>query len=113
MAKVIYYISKSGKNPVAEFLDSIEKKDKAKFFRIFKNVEYYGLDSIIPNIKKMTGLPLWEIRILGQNNLRIIYAIFVKDEVIVLHGFKKKIQKTPNRELVIAMKRFAESKKKT
>jgi len=111
MGKVIYYISENGENPVANFLDAIEKRDKAKFFRIFNNLSEYGMLSIISHIKKITGLPLWEIRILGSSNSRILYAIVVKDSILVLHGFKKKSQKTPTKELATAMLRFKQYNK--
>lgn len=106
MTKVIYYITEKGNNPVTEFLDSIQKKDKAKFFRIFQHVREYGLLSVIPHVKKLTGIPLWEIRILGRSNARILYAIVIGDSILVLHGFVKKTQKTPEKELMTAMKRL-------
>ena len=64
------------------------------------------LGAILPHTKKLTGTPFWEIRILGKDNLRVVYISQVKDEVIVLHGFIKKSQKTPDKEIDIAFKRF-------
>lgn len=103
---VRYYISPRGENPVKEFLESISKKQKSKTFRIFQLFQEYGLNSITPHVKKLTGTPLWEIRILGRDNIRIIYFIPHKDNILVLHGFFKKSQKTPERELNLALKRY-------
>ena len=71
--QIIYYISSSGDNPVKEFLDSLQKSQKAKVFRIFQIYQLYGISSIIPHTKKLTGTPLWEIRVKGKDNIRIIY----------------------------------------
>lgn len=84
--RVIYYVSPSGSNPVSDFLD--------------------GLLSVIPHIKKLTGTPLWEIRVLGKHNARIIYIVPAEKSVLLLHGFMKKTDKTPLKEIRIALERF-------
>ena len=106
--KIIYYISPSGDNPVSNFLDSLEINSQSKILRILHNVEEYGLDSVIPHIKKLSGTPFWEIRILGKENIRVIYVVLVRFSVLVLHGFKKKTQKTPLKELETSSRRYHE-----
>lgn len=108
MGSVQYYISESGENPVKDFIESLGKKQKAKIFRLFLNIEQYGLVSVLPHIKKLSGTLLWEIRILGQDNIRILYVVVDKDGILVLHGFVKKSQKTPDREITIAISRYKE-----
>lgn len=103
---VIYYLSPSGANPFAKFLDSLNKKQQAKILRLIIQIEEYGLISIIPHVKKLSGTPLWEIRILGKDNIRTIYIAPDLKTVIILHGFIKKTQKTPSKELSIALKRY-------
>ncbi len=109
--KVIYYVSSSGENPVKKFIDSLQKVQKAKVFRIFQTYEYYCLSVIIPHTRKLTGLPLWEIRIKGKDNIRIIYVVQTKTSITVLHGFIKKTQKTPQKELNTALERYKVWKK--
>lgn len=104
--KVVYYISTTGENPVSDFLDTLQKQTQSKIIRILHNIEEYGLQSVIPHIKKMSGTPFWEIRILGQDNIRVIYVVFVKSQILVLHGFIKKTDKTPIKELEIVNKRY-------
>ena len=106
--KVVYYISANGENPVSDFLDTLEQSSQSKILRILHNIQEYGLDSVIPHIKKLTGTPFWEIRILGRNSIRVIYVVPAKFQVLVLHGFKKKTQKTPLKELEIATRRYNE-----
>lgn len=73
------------------------------------NLQEYGLSAIIPNVKKLSGTPLWEIRILGQDNIRILYVTIEKNAILVLHGFIKKKQKTPPKEIKIALLRYKET----
>lgn len=104
--KIYYYLSKTGDNPVKNFIDSLEKSQKAKIFRIFQRYERYGLDSIIPHTKSLAGTPLWELRLLGKDNIRIIYLTKTKSSILTLHGFVKKKQKTPQKEIYIALERY-------
>lgn len=103
---VEYYLSSSGENPVVIFLDSLSHREQAKVLRIFQHLEAYGLQSILPHVKKLTGTPFWEIRILGKDSIRILYLIPKKETVLVLHGFIKKTQKTSPAEFKIALKRY-------
>ena len=108
--KIIYYTTKSGKNPVREFLDSLQKRDKAKIFKIFQNIELYGLLSILPHVKKLAETPFWEIRVLGQSNIRVLYVSITNESILILHGFLKKTQKTPNNEIKTALIRLVDYK---
>lgn len=103
---IYYYISSSGKNPVKDFLNSLSEKQQAKVLRIFQYVEEYGLHSILPHVRKLTGTPLWEIRVLGKNNIRVIYVVPAKNTVLVLHSFIKRKQKTSSKELNLALNRY-------
>ena len=106
VTKVVYYLTSQNKNPVKDFLQSLTKKQKLKVFRIFDSLEKYGLSSIIPHVRKLSGTPLWEIRILGQDNIRIVYIAIKDDNILILHGFIKKSQKTPENEISISLKRY-------
>ena len=91
--EVYYYITPRGENVVREFILSLEKHQQIKVRRILMTIEKYGLDPIVSHIKKLTGTPLWEIRLLGKDNIRILYVLPDKDVILVLHGFTKKTQK--------------------
>jgi len=106
VTKIIYYISNNGENHVKEFIDSLEEKQRIKIFHIFKLIIEYGINSIPQHLKKLSGTPLWEIRILGKDNIRIVYIIPQKETVLILHGFIKKNQKTNFKEINLALKRF-------
>lgn len=108
MYKVSFYTFSRKTSPIKEFLDSCLPGLRVKILRQLKYVKEYGLNLAIPNIKRLTKTLLWELRILGKDNIRIICVSLPKREVKVLHIFKKKKQKTPTRELKIALKRYQE-----
>lgn len=105
--RVIYYISPSGNNPVKEFLDA-NLKAKVKALRIFSNIEEYGLTFVIPHIKKLAGTPLWEIRILGEDSVRILFVTQKEKQILLIHAFAKKTNKTPLKEINTALIRLKE-----
>lgn len=104
--QVVYFVDNAGNNPVSEFLDTLSGSQQSKILRILHNIKEYGLSSVIPHVKKLTGTPLWEIRILGQDNIRVIYVVPGEMKVLLLHGFMKKKQKTPQKEIEIAVDRL-------
>ena len=106
--KVVYYTSPTNQNPVSDFLDSLSTKQQSKILRILEYIREYGLEAVTIHTKKLTGYHLWEIRILGQDNIRVVYAILLKDTVLLLHGFIKKRQKTPPKEIQKALLRLKE-----
>ncbi len=105
---VIYYVSASGDIPVRDFLDTAAPSLKAKAFRILMHAQEYGIQGIIPYVKKLSGTPLWEIRILGGESVRILFVTQVGRKVLLLHAFYKKTQKTPQKEIALALKRLRE-----
>lgn len=108
--KVVYYVSKNSFEPIKLFLDSLDKIQQTKIIRILQYIREYGLQSVIPHLKRLSGLPLWEIRILGKDNIRLFYILEFKNTIIILHGFIKKTQKTGKQDVSIALKRYTEWK---
>lgn len=106
--KVEYYVSNSGENPFDDFLNSLLSSQQSKILRVLVHLEIYGLPQVIPHIKKLTNSPFWEIRILGKDNIRVIFIVSTKNLIVILHGFIKKTRKTPPREINIAYSRYRE-----
>lgn len=106
-----YIMYQPGDIPVKDFLDKSRPSVKAKAFRIFLNITQYGLSALIPHVKKLSGTPLWEIRILGEDNIRILYIMKYRNTLLLLHAFQKKKQKTPKKEINIALARMREYEK--
>lgn len=106
--KVKVYESPSGDKPVEEFIKSLDEKTQLKVSRTLDLLEEFGLEGVYPHIKKLTGTSLWELRILGANSIRIFYVTITGRIFLLLHGFKKKSQKTPSKEIVLAQRRLNE-----
>ena len=85
------------------------KKLKAKFIKIVDLVEMFGpMDVGMPHIKSM-GQGLFEIRAKSEEGIgRAFFCMVVGKEVVILHSFIKKTQKTPAKEIKIARKRMKE-----
>ena len=106
MIKIYYYVSSSNQEPVRKFIDSLEKINKQRLFRIFEHLKSYGAITTIPHIKKLSGTRLWEIKLVGKSSIRTIFAVVFKSNVLILLGFIKKTQKTPLKYINTALIRL-------
>lgn len=106
MYKVTFYTLSDGNSPISDFLDSSQKSLRSKIIRQFGYLEEFGLTSINPNLRKLTGTPLWEVRILGKDSVRIICVALVSKEIVIVHIFTKRKNKTPSIEIRTALKRY-------
>ena len=58
------------------------------------------------------GTNLWEIRILGKDNIRAIYALIYNNQILIVHGFIKKSQKTPVKDINLSLARYKDWEKR-
>ena len=105
---VYYQSSQQSKSPVYEFINSLSSKAKSKIINAIDLLEEYGTRLGSNHVKKLTGTDLWELRILGQDNVRILYTAVTGKTFLLLHGFIKKKQKTDKRGLDTALVRLKE-----
>ena len=102
MWNVIFYEKEDGSIPVQEFLDALPAKHRAKALRDIDLLEKYGIALTEPHVKHIED-KLWELRIKSASDIsRVFYFIHIGKDIVLLHGFIKKSQKTPNREISIA-----------
>ncbi|MCD8254581.1 MAG: type II toxin-antitoxin system RelE/ParE family toxin [Oscillospiraceae bacterium] len=88
-----------GNKPAAEFIDSLDDKTEAKMLRMLDLLEEHGGQLREPFSKALED-GLFELRAQQGNNItRVIYFFFVGNKAILTHGFTKKSQKTPPREI--------------
>jgi phage-related protein len=104
--RVVFYRTETGKEPVREWLKSLSREDRKIIGEDIKTVQF-GWPLGMPLIRKLDR-GLWEVRSSLSN--RIARTIFTVDEgvMVLLHGFIKKSQKTPTRDLELAKRRLAE-----
>ena len=103
---LIFYSDGRGHDPIREFLDNLSRPAREKTIRAMNPLTEFGIGNHILNTKKLVGTPLWEVRVLGKDSIRIVYAVVIDDRILVLHGFIKKSQKTPVRDVSLALKRL-------
>ena len=106
--KVIFYTSASGQSPVEDFINGLDEDTQAQVFNSIELLQEYGVQLKGKHVRKLTGTPLWELRILGSQSVRIFYVAQHHQAFLLLHGFQKKSQKTPLKEIKVASKRLDE-----
>jgi phage-related protein len=104
--KIKLYQTYSGESPVKDFIDNLELRTQAKVYATIELLKQFGISIGSPHVKKLTGTSLWELRILGSDNTRIFYIACTGKVFLLLHGFKKKKNKTDRREIKIAEERL-------
>lgn len=82
---------------------------RASFERIVRLIQFHGLERVRePYVKHLEG-PLWEMRMKGRDGIARAPSITAKGRrVVVVRVFPKKTQKTPRREIELALKRAKE-----
>ena len=82
---------------------------RAAFRRIVELIVDHGLERVRePYVKHLEG-PVWEMRMRGRDGIaRAAYVTATGRRVVILHVFLKKTQKTPRRDIEIALRRAKE-----
>ena len=103
------YEKTDGKTPVLDFILSLNPKQQAKIYREIDLLEKFGNELHYPHVDTIKGdkyKDLWELRIeLASNIFRIFYFLPQNNNAVLLHGIVKKKQKTPKKELDVALDR--------
>ncbi|MDJ0676903.1 MAG: type II toxin-antitoxin system RelE/ParE family toxin [Calothrix sp. MO_167.B42] len=99
-----FYQNENGKEPVRDWLKDLDQEERRLIGTDIKTVEF-GWPIGMPTCRPM-GDGLFEIRTnLPQNRTaRVLFCIY-QEEMILLHGFMKKSQKTPKKEMDLALER--------
>lgn len=108
--RIVYFETPSGGLPVYDFIESLNLDTQSKVSNTLDLVSEYGIRLGAPHIKKVTGTDLWELRILGKDSIRIFYVTVTGKTFLLLHGFIKKSQKAPKKELKVALSRLKDYK---
>ena len=100
---VVFYKTDTGNEPVREWLKELPKED----------CKIIGADILTVQYAWPVGKPLvdnlgdgiWEVRSRLDNRIARTLFAMVNQEIVLLQGFIKKQQKTPQDELELAKKR--------
>ena len=114
--KIELYTTERGKMPVRDFLESLPAKHRAKALRAIDLLEEFGPALREPHAKAIQGETykgLWELRVqFGGDLSRVFYFMAVGDTFVLLHGFAKKTQRTPRKELDTAARYRADYRRR-
>lgn len=96
---------------VEQELDALPSDMRARLERIVGLIESLGLEKVREPYVKHLQDRLWEMRMTGRDGIsRAIYVTASEKRVVIVRAFIKKTQKTPRRELDLALKRAEELK---
>ena len=104
---VVFYRTRGGSEVVRDWLRSLDERDRNAI----------GLDLMRIQFRWPVGMPLcrsmgdglWEIRTsLPSNRIARLMFCVAQERIVILSGFIKKTQKTPDEELALARKRRKE-----
>jgi len=101
---VVFYATKSGREPVREWLKKLSRDDKRRIGEDIKTVQF-SWPVGLPLIKKIDK-DLWEIRTDLDNRISRLIIIVAEGKIILLHGFIKKDRSIPQEDLKLARKRL-------
>ncbi len=105
MWSVDFYRAVSGRCPVEEYFDKLSNEEFGKVSYDLELLKTFGINLRAPHVRSL-GKKLWELRTTGGKQHRVIYFAFLDRRLVLLHAFLKKTQKTPPKEIEIALKRM-------
>jgi len=102
--KVNFFRQESGKEPVRDWLKALPAEDRKLIGQDIKTVQW-GWPLGMPLVRNI-GNGLWEIRTdLPRRIARVIFCIR-KEHIVLLHGFIKKTQNIPKKDIELAKDRM-------
>jgi phage-related protein len=100
----VFYRTRGGAELVRDWLRSLDDRDRNAI----------GLDLMRVQFRWPVGMPLcramgdglWEVRtsLPGNRIARMLFCV-ARDRIVILNGFIKKTQRTPDEEMTLARKR--------
>lgn len=106
---VVFYKTEAGNEPVREWLKSLPREDRKTVGEDLKTAQY-GWPLGMPLIRKLER-GLWEARSNISTGIARVFFTVMDGTMVLLHGFVKKSQKTPQKELDTARRRLSNLEK--
>ncbi len=101
---VVFFRTEAGAEPVREWLRELTVEDRKTIGIDIKTVQY-GWPLGMPLVRKMEP-GLWEVRCdIADGIARVLFSA-KGGQMVLLHGFVKRSQKTPDNELKTARNRL-------
>jgi len=104
MWSIVFYKDHRGKCPPLEFIEDLPVKEQAKIRNALRLLQEFGTNLSMPHAKSIQG-KLWELR---PGGIRLFYFAYIKQQFVILHGYRKQSQKAPGREIEFALRLMEE-----
>jgi phage-related protein len=104
MWKIIFYTDRRGKCPPLEFIESLPKAEQAKIRNALRLLREFGTTLSMPHARPIQG-KVWELR---PGGIRLFYFAYFEKQFVILHGYRKKSNQAPVREIEVALRRMNE-----
>lgn len=101
-----FYASTQGREPVREWLRALPAEDRKAIGEDLKTVQF-GWPLGMPLVRKMKP-GLWGVRSTIPSGIARVLFTTAGPIMVLLHGFIKKSQKTPQPDLELALRRLKE-----
>ena len=99
---VEFYLDDRGASPVELYLESLQPTGRGSMLSAIKLLAAYGVQLKMPHARRVEGA-LWELRA-GAG--RVFYFVAHGRRCVLLHGYRKKTQRAPRREVNEARRRM-------
>ena len=106
---VDFYKQGNGREPVREWLKSLRKEERRIIGEDIKLVQT-GWPLGMPLVCHL-GKGLWEVRSVLPNTIARVLFVMFEGQMVLLHAFIKKTQKTSQQDLEMALTRAKEIKR--
>ena len=103
--EINFYEAINGECPIEEFLNSLDKKMRAKLIGMMEILEEKG-NMLREPYSKSLGEGIFELRCkFGNDITRVLYFFIYERKIILKNGFIKKTRKTPIEQIQTAKAR--------
>lgn len=106
IVRVVFYRTASGREPVRDWLRALDRESRRVIGNDIKTVQY-GWPLGMPLVRNL-GEGLWEVRSRLRDGIARVIFFAERDVMVLVHGFIKKSQKTPKKDMELARRRAAE-----
>ena len=102
---VYFFVDKDGCRPVKEFIYSLTQKERAKVYAYIGELKKQGNNLRRPMADYLRD-GIYELR---PKDNRIFYFFYLGDQAVLVHAIKKHVQKIPDKDLRLCIKRKVEA----
>jgi phage-related protein len=100
---VRFFRTEEGREPVREWLKALPEAERKRLGQEIRTVQF-GWPVGMPLVRKLQP-GLWEVRVRLANRIARVLFTVIDDVAVLVHGFIKQGQKTPQDDLELAARR--------